>query len=393
MQPVQDIDVHMSCECSSSLCKGNGFGPPYGVVNVDMVSTPGDKHVYGARIEILRMAPFPSSSDEFLPSPYLIQARLSHCKQKMDVRCDKVCKGKPCPAGVTWKPSDMCRMWECDNKGQDVATSECPPSKEWAKSSNYCSIVNMMMTAPFEFICTTDPSNTQCSFRTSLLPHGQIALTCRAGTCAPPPPPSNTSTSSWCTDNQKECYFFLYTIIFGFPVGWVAMTLAVFMYSIQDVRNAERQLTLHDDQAIDLMNRHLELQDQRGEPRRSLLSTSTVNLNPTSLSFSQIDYGYIKPASKDHRQVLSQVTGSVQGEILAILGPSGSGKTSLIDIIAGRKTLGSFQGEVRMNGVVTTQQERRSRCGYVMQDDVLPGTSTVKVGSVLISILHRFSIY
>jgi len=65
----------------------------------------------------------------------------------------------------------------------------------------------------------------------------------------------------------------------------------------------------------------------------------------------------------------------------AILGPSGAGKSTLLDILAGRSaehqknfTVG---GKIRINGAETTSTERREMSGYVTQDDVLPGTSTV----------------
>ncbi|EOD42063.1 hypothetical protein EMIHUDRAFT_95225 [Emiliania huxleyi CCMP1516] len=49
-----------------------------------------------------------------------------------------------------------------------------------------------------------------------------------------------------------------------------------------------------------------------------------------------------------------------------LIGPSGAGKSSLLGILAGRKSRGRLRGTVALGGV-----------GYVTQDDVLPGTSTV----------------
>ena len=77
---------------------------------------------------------------------------------------------------------------------------------------------------------------------------------------------------------------------------------------------------------------------------------------------------------------LHQVTHVTQAraDLFAILGPSGAGKTTLIDILAGRPSVGHrVGGELRVNGRVMTSGEMRSVSGYVTQDDVLPGTSTV----------------
>ena len=65
----------------------------------------------------------------------------------------------------------------------------------------------------------------------------------------------------------------------------------------------------------------------------------------------------------------------------AILGPSGAGKSTLLDILAGRsaenKKNFTVGGKIRVNGKETTSMERQLMSGYVTQDDVLPGTSTV----------------
>ena len=79
------------------------------------------------------------------------------------------------------------------------------------------------------------------------------------------------------------------------------------------------------------------------------------------------------------RAVLDDVSGSCGTGLCAIIGPSGCGKTSLIDMIAGRKTVySSMAGNVLVDGTPLTSQQRRSYFGYVLQDDVLLGTMTVE---------------
>ena len=64
--------------------------------------------------------------------------------------------------------------------------------------------------------------------------------------------------------------------------------------------------------------------------------------------------------------------------LFAILGPSGAGKSTLLDILAGRKGAGYvISGDIQLNGVAMTPRALRRASGYVPQDDVLPGTSTV----------------
>jgi len=80
--------------------------------------------------------------------------------------------------------------------------------------------------------------------------------------------------------------------------------------------------------------------------------------------------------------------------LMAVLGPSGAGKTTLLDILAGRKPYGvqgglltqwgrqagsssTASGEVRINGRLVDSRTLSHVVGYVQQEVVLPGTSTV----------------
>ena len=97
----------------------------------------------------------------------------------------------------------------------------------------------------------------------------------------------------------------------------------------------------------------------------------------------------LRPArfsSQPGRQILDAVSGvagaAVEGEsrpgLFAILGPSGAGKSTLLDVLAGRKGAGYVvSGAIRLNGVQMSPRALRRASGYVPQDDVLPGTSTV----------------
>ncbi|KAJ1218779.1 hypothetical protein NDU88_006353 [Pleurodeles waltl] len=61
----------------------------------------------------------------------------------------------------------------------------------------------------------------------------------------------------------------------------------------------------------------------------------------------------------------------------AILGPSGCGKSSLLDVLAARKDPQGLSGEVLLGGV-PPDANFKYISGYVVQDDVVMGTLTVK---------------
>ena len=72
------------------------------------------------------------------------------------------------------------------------------------------------------------------------------------------------------------------------------------------------------------------------------------------------------------------ISSSLRSGVFAILGPSGAGKSTLLDFLAGRTPKGqAARGTVRVDGVRVSAKEMRAISGYVPQDDVLPGTSTV----------------
>ncbi len=69
--------------------------------------------------------------------------------------------------------------------------------------------------------------------------------------------------------------------------------------------------------------------------------------------------------SPAHR--LKDVSGvAYPGTMLALLGESGAGKTSLLDTLAGRKTVGVLHGQILVNGEPRAEDWRRVS-GYCMQ--------------------------
>nr|XP_022314888.1 ATP-binding cassette sub-family G member 2-like [Crassostrea virginica] len=61
----------------------------------------------------------------------------------------------------------------------------------------------------------------------------------------------------------------------------------------------------------------------------------------------------------------------------AILGPTGCGKSSLLDVLAGRKDPKGLQGDILFDGV-PPPDNFKCMVGYVVQDDIVMGTLTVR---------------
>ncbi|XP_032380953.1 broad substrate specificity ATP-binding cassette transporter ABCG2b [Etheostoma spectabile] len=78
------------------------------------------------------------------------------------------------------------------------------------------------------------------------------------------------------------------------------------------------------------------------------------------------------------KYILNDVSGIMRPGMNAIMGATGSGKTSLLDVIAGRKDpAGLKQGKMLVDGEAITSELRLSSA-YVVQDDILMGTLSVR---------------
>lgn len=78
-------------------------------------------------------------------------------------------------------------------------------------------------------------------------------------------------------------------------------------------------------------------------------------------------------------QLLSNVSGVFRPRVLtALVGSSGAGKTTLMDVLAGRKTGGYIEGDIRISGYVKDQRTFARISGYVEQNDIHSPQVTVE---------------
>ncbi|TRY64422.1 hypothetical protein DNTS_017116 [Danionella cerebrum] len=108
-----------------------------------------------------------------------------------------------------------------------------------------------------------------------------------------------------------------------------------------------------------------------------------VKLPGPTLTFQNIHYSIREnrgPCRRrgPERDILKSVSGIMKTGLNAIMGATGSGKTSLLDVIAGRKDpRGLRSGQVLVDNMVVTS-DLRLMSAYVVQDDILMGTLTVR---------------
>lgn len=81
----------------------------------------------------------------------------------------------------------------------------------------------------------------------------------------------------------------------------------------------------------------------------------------------------------DRLQLLKEVTSTFRpGVLTALMGVSGAGKTTLMDVLAGRKTGGYIEGDIRISGFPKKQETFARISGYCEQTDIHSPQVTVR---------------
>ncbi|XP_043723662.1 ABC transporter G family member 31-like [Telopea speciosissima] len=99
---------------------------------------------------------------------------------------------------------------------------------------------------------------------------------------------------------------------------------------------------------------------------------------PLLMTFHNVDYFVDMPKEMAAKgipekklQLLSKVSGVFSpGVLTALVGSSGAGKTTLMDVLAGRKTGGYIEGDIKISGYPKEQSTFARISGYVEQSDI-----------------------
>ncbi|KAJ6842230.1 ABC transporter G family member 42-like [Iris pallida] len=117
---------------------------------------------------------------------------------------------------------------------------------------------------------------------------------------------------------------------------------------------------------------------------------------PLAMSFDDVNYYVDMPAemreqgvTENRLQLLKGVTGAFRPSVLtALMGVSGAGKTTLMDVLAGRKTGGYVEGDIRISGYPKNQSTFARISGYCEQNDIHSPQVTVRESLIYSALLR-----
>ncbi|KDO27884.1 hypothetical protein SPRG_07156 [Saprolegnia parasitica CBS 223.65] len=121
------------------------------------------------------------------------------------------------------------------------------------------------------------------------------------------------------------------------------------------------------------------------------ISVAPREVVPVTLTFENLSYTVPNPTKGEpDLQLLKSISGyALPGTVTALMGASGAGKTTLMDVIAGRKTSGKIDGEIKLNGHIATDLAVRRSTGYCEQMDVHSESATFREALQFSSMLRQ----
>ncbi|KAF5933066.1 hypothetical protein HYC85_029237 [Camellia sinensis] len=117
-------------------------------------------------------------------------------------------------------------------------------------------------------------------------------------------------------------------------------------------------------------------------PKRGMV----LSFTPLTTSFDSVKYFVDMPpemkeqgVTEDRLQLLREVTAAFRrGVLTALMGVSGAGKTTLMDVLAGRKTGGYIEGDIRISGFPKIQETFARISRYCQQMDIHSPQVTIR---------------
>ncbi|KAK2969189.1 hypothetical protein RJ640_025902 [Escallonia rubra] len=167
---------------------------------------------------------------------------------------------------------------------------------------------------------------------------------------------------------------FLYTLFFN-----IVVTLALaYLKPIRKSQTVVPQDVIEQNSAKDAGSSQESVSSPVSVVESSKKKGMILPFQPLTMTFHNVNYFVDMPKEMSMKgvpekklQLLSNVSGVFSpGVLTALVGSSGAGKTTLMDVLAGRKTGGYIEGDIRISGYPKEQRTFARISGYVEQNDI-----------------------
>ncbi|XP_039132009.1 ABC transporter G family member 31 isoform X2 [Dioscorea cayenensis subsp. rotundata] len=185
-------------------------------------------------------------------------------------------------------------------------------------------------------------------------------------------------------------YAILFNILFSFALAYLKpLGKAQAAVPTDDIENTADDARAQG--ALSELPVHVSTENLESHQRNTVKEQNTkrgmiLPFTPLTMTFHNVNYFVDMPkemklqgAPEKKLQLLSDVSGIFRPGILtALVGASGAGKTTLMDVLAGRKTSGYIEGDIRISGHPKEQNTFTRVSGYVEQNDIHSPQVTVE---------------
>ncbi|KAI3786042.1 hypothetical protein L1987_45169 [Smallanthus sonchifolius] len=174
-----------------------------------------------------------------------------------------------------------------------------------------------------------------------------------------------------------EAYW--YWIAFAALLGFIIIFNICFALSLAFLNPFEKpqaNVSAEDesDAAVELPSMQNETGNEGSQNKKGMI----LPFEPHSITFDDVKYSVDMPqemkdqgVGEDRLLLLKGVSGAFRpGVLTALMGVSGAGKTTLMDVLAGRKTGGYIEGDVKISGYPKKQETFARISGYCEQNDI-----------------------
>ncbi|XP_071731908.1 ABC transporter G family member 35-like [Rutidosis leptorrhynchoides] len=174
---------------------------------------------------------------------------------------------------------------------------------------------------------------------------------------------------------QKGWFWIGAAALFGF----IVLLNVLFTFSLMYLEAPGKRQSMISKEAVRETETEMQIvRSQSGSNGVSNKKGMVFPFTPLAMSFDNMSYFVDMPqemreqgVTEDRLQLLHDVTGAFRpGVLTALMGVSGAGKTTLMDVLAGRKTGGYIEGDVRISGFPKKQETFARISGYCEQTDI-----------------------